>query len=521
MSKINSKAQPRAVAKQINAREFRHTKINELCERVLTAFFGEAKAYESGSAATTQLVKLVREAAAEEPVFVAKLAILAREQFNLRTVSQVIAAELSRVHNGDSMVSALVNRVVQRPDEMSDILAYLSANSGDKRTSIRGRTRRINKKIPAQIRKGIATAFRKFDEYQLSKHSCEGKSMKLRDVLNIVRPTPDSPEQSALWKRVLEGTLKTADTWETKVSAAGQAATTEKEREELKSEAWETMIMSKKLGYMAALRNIRNIIEAKVSDEAHETLQKYIANEKAVANSKQLPFRFWSAYRIVAGLSGNTKIRDGYLKALNRAMFYSGQNFPKLRGKTVLVTDLSGSMETKLSKDSDVSYMEVGAVLMSLATQFCEEVITIGFGQGVAVIDLDFNPDKTLTNVQKIKDTQRIVGHSTEAHKVMNLLRENNVVADNIIFFTDCQFNGGWGMSNYAQSEKNYRKMTNKDVYIYSVNLAGTGVTQHDPSEPRNIFMSGWSDNLLKYIADYQQYKDGIVGMVEKVEFDF
>lgn len=515
MSKLNTKAKPRAVAVTTKNGEYRHTKINELTERVLTAFFGEAKAYESGSAATAQLVALTREVAAEEPLFVAKLAILAREQFHLRTVSQVLVAELSRVHNGDSMVSALINRVVQRPDEMSDMLAYLTASSGKQKSSVRGRVRRVDKKIPAQIRKGIAAAFGKFDEYQLSKYSCESKAMKLRDVLNIVRPKPQSPEQASLWKRVLEGTLKTADTWETNLSAAGQDK--DGDTNELKSAAWETMITEKKLGYMAALRNIRNIIEAKVSANAHKMLQDFISNEKAVANSKQLPFRFWSAYRIVSGLTGNNEIRNGYLKALNRALFYSGKNFPKLKGRTVLVTDLSGSMETRLSKDSEVTYMEVGAVLMAIATQFCENVITIGFGQEVAVIQLSDDPDHTLDDVKKIKETQRIVGHSTEAHKVMNLLAKNNVVADNIIFFTDTMFNGG----SYQMAEKNYRSTINKDVYIYSVNLAGKGTTQHDTNNPRNIFMGGWSDNLLKYIADYQQYKDGIVGMVEKVEFEF
>lgn len=525
MARVNKNAQANAPVRTVSkdgVPAFKQSMIVDLCERVVTSFFGEDKFYETGKQSNSEIINLIRAVAAEDPVFVAKLAILAREKFNLRTIPQVMTAELSKIHNGNSMVSALVDRVVQRPDEMSDILAYLIENFSKKETNVRGKAQHKNKKIPAQIRKGLDKALRKFDEHRLSKYSCAGRSVKLKDVINIVRPHPESPEQAAMWKRVLEDTLKTADTWETSLSQAGQDAkredgsVDEEKLESLKKDAWETKILGKKLGYMAALRNIRNILQAGVSKEAHESLQAFLCNEKAVANSKQLPFRFYSAYKALQAESGiDPFTKKQYLTALNRALYFSGRNIPRLKGRTVIVSDLSGSMDQKLSKMSDVSAKEVGAVLSSLATQFCEEVVTIGFGSQAKVVDLTDDPNHTLDDVQKVLMTN--VGHSTDADKVMRLLIDNNVKADNIIFFTDCQFNG----SSYTNAEREYRQKTNKDVFIYSVNLVGYGTTQHDPQNQRNIFMAGWSDNLLKYIAEYQDFRSGIVDMVNKVEFSF
>jgi hypothetical protein len=43
--------------------------------------------------------------------------------------------------------------------------------------------------LPAQMRKGLARAFGKFDEYQLAKYDRDGV-VKLRDVLRLARPKP-------------------------------------------------------------------------------------------------------------------------------------------------------------------------------------------------------------------------------------------------------------------------------------------------------------------------------------------
>lgn len=541
MSKFNKTAAP--VTKKTRSKDgvvaYKQTDRIDLCERVLTCFYGEDRFYESAGNSTSELQRLIRVVANNDPVFVAKLAVLAREHFNLRSVSQVLIAELSRIHRGDALVSVAMNRIAKRPDDMIETIAYLLQEAKPV-SDIDGRTKHTNKRIPNQIKKGIGSAFTKFDEYQLSKYRASTKSLKLRDVLALTRPTPKNDDQSALWGRLMRDELKTADTWETSISKTGQVAknddgTINKEKQDLlKSDAWESKIMTSTLPYMAALRNIRNIIEAGVSDAAHIRLQGFLSNEKAVLGSKQLPFRFYSAYKALLAMCDNDSFSDpftrkktgeligAYAKALSRALYYSGKNIPKLKGRTIIITDLSGSMNNLLSADSTVTYKEVGAVLSTLAGQFCEEFINIGFGTDMALIEVDGNVDSTLNNIDMIKKIN--VGHNTNASQIFDYLIKHNIKVDNFLIFTDTQLNGRSGYisgdSSFDTSVRNYRS-NYKDAYIYQINLAGYGSTQLDPNNSRNVFMTGWSDATLKYITEYQQVRNGIVDMVNNVKLEY
>jgi 60 kDa SS-A/Ro ribonucleoprotein len=532
MSKFNSKSKSPVAEKTVSKdgiSAFKPNARQDLCERVLTSFFGESRFYESGKKSTSELQKLIRLVATEDPVFVAKLAVLAREEFNLRSVSHALVAELSRIHRGDGLVSTALERIVKRPDDMLETLSYVISDTETKR-DIDGRTKHVNKAIPNQIKKGIAASFGKFDEYQLSKYRASNKDLKLRDLLSIARPKPADDDQAALWNRLMKDELATAETWETAISSAGQKAKGESAevKETLMRDAWEEKIMSKKLGYMAGLRNIRNIIDAGVSDEAHTMLQNYLSNEKAVANSKQLPFRFYSAYKALIGARFSSrdpfenkkydKLTKGYIAALNKALYYSGKNIPKLKGRTVIMSDLSGSMNSRLSENSEMTYREVAAVLSTLAGQFCEEFVNVGFATQMGEIKLEEGAEHTLDNIRSI--CQADLGYGTNAGQVFNHLKSHGVKSDNVLIFTDTQLNYGgsrFGESDFDTSVKSYRQLSS-DVFIYQMNLAGYSSTQLDPKNARNIYMTGWSDGTLKYITEYQRLRNGIVDMVNGIK---
>lgn len=521
MSKFNSTSQGNSPAKRTKSKDgvsaWKSSPYQDLCDRVLTSFFGEDRYYESGKESEDNIISLIKQVAKEDPVFVGKLAVLAREQFNLRSVTQVIAAELSKIHKGDSLVSQVVERTAKRPDDLTELVAYLLKDVKETNTAD-GRTIRKNKKLPNSIKKGISNTIVKFDEYQWAKYSGKGKEVKLTDLLNLAHPKPIDEAQADLWGRAFKGELKAPETWERKISEAGQGTKSETEKAEAKKQNWEELILSKKLGYMALLRNIRNIIQAGVSKEAHKVAQDYLANEKAVLNSKQFPFRFFSAYKVMESERGlDPFVKKGYLKALSKALAYSGKNISQLKGRTVLATDLSGSMEGTLSKDSTVTYKEVGAVMSALASQYCEESIVCGFGTSFQVINLSDDSMRVLEDANKIMNTS--VGWSTNAHLVMQYLINNNIEVDQIMLFTDCQLNGGYsyGGNSLDNDIKLYRQQVNKDVRIYELNLAGYGSRQVKPTDPNYVPMGGWSDNVLKYITEYQSLKNGIVDMVKNV----
>jgi len=70
-------------------------------------------------------LKHLRELIAKNDAdFVAKLAIYAREQMHLRSIPLVLAVELAKQQSGNTVISKLTNRVIQRADEIMELLAY-------------------------------------------------------------------------------------------------------------------------------------------------------------------------------------------------------------------------------------------------------------------------------------------------------------------------------------------------------------------------------------------------------------
>ena len=147
-------------------------------------------------------------------------------------------------------------------------------------------TKKLNK-LSKQIQKGLSDAFNRFDEYQFAKYNSNAE-VKLRDALFLVHPKAKDESQQTIFNKIAANELAVPYTWETELSALGQV---KYENENAKAEAfkmkWEELIDSGKIGYMALMRNLRNIVEAKVSTAHVRKVCDFLSNEKAVANSKQ------------------------------------------------------------------------------------------------------------------------------------------------------------------------------------------------------------------------------------------
>jgi len=507
VSKLNSTTQ--SIVVKSTSHEggdvFKASPYQELCDRVLTSFYGENKFYESGATEISKLNKLIKKVAKSDPIFVAKLAVLAREEFKLRTISQVLISELSTIYRGDDKIKHAIARVIQRPDDMTEILSYIIAKAKTEQLP-NGRTKNINKKIPNSIKKGIAIAVQKFDAYQLSKYNSSKKTMKLKDVFNLVHPKPKDLEQAANWKALLNGTLEKADTWERKISASGKT----EDSETAKSEAWEELIMNNKLGYMATLRNINNFLSANISKEAHAKVCSYLSNEKAVYNSKQMPFRFYSAYKIITenSRSHDPFVIKQYLAALNTAIRYSVKNLTKIDGRTMVVVDTSGSMSSAVSQHSTMTCAEIGCLMGSIVNEMCDDAIIAAFATDFKIVDL--SGDNLLDQAHKIMGTQ--TGYGTNVHLIFDWLLENNINVNNIIILSDMQV-----VSGVQKAIRNYKKKINPELVIYEWNLRSYGDTLTDASNPNHVKLTGWHDNMIKFVAEYKTMRKGILDMVNSV----
>ena len=242
----------------------------ELYTTVVTTMGVEDKFYEGG----------------EERVR-AQLAVYTREEMHLRSVPLLLLVELDCCHQGDTLVSKAVGRTIQRADEITELLMCYLWRSG--KPDLSG--------LSSQLRKGLAEAFNKFDEYQFAKYNRKNRMVTLRDALALVHPKPKDDRQADIFRKIKSDTLETPVTWETELSAVGQCHfDSEEEKEEAKREIWRKLVQSHRLGYMATLRNLRNMLGLGMDEETMQMVCDYIANPEAVRKSKQLPFRFLSAF---------------------------------------------------------------------------------------------------------------------------------------------------------------------------------------------------------------------------------
>src|SRR5580704_4654799 len=295
------------------ARGRRFTPEMELKRALMNCLLWEDQFYEDGVAIADRFKALVPQV---EPARAAALAIEAREQMKLRHAPLLVVREMARLATHRGRVADTLVRVIQRPDEMTELLAIYWADA------LGPMQQRKRQPISAQIKKGLARAVTKFDAYQLAKYDRDG-AVRIRDVLFLVHAKPKDAEQEKVWKQLVEGELSAPDTWEVSLSTGGD-----------KRETFERLIAEKKLGGLALLRNLRLMQKAEVP-------RSVIAGALAgMRVDRILPYRFITAARHA----------PDFEPELEAAMLKSITDHVRLKGRTRLLIDVSGSMDAALSR---------------------------------------------------------------------------------------------------------------------------------------------------------------------------
>lgn len=475
----------------------------ELYAAVVTATLSD-KFYEGNDERVKRIQGLIERVS---PEFVAKLAIYAREKMYLRSIPLVLTVELAKRHQGDDLVRKLVACVIQRADEITELLAcYQAANQ---RTGVK----KLGK-LSKQLQKGLAEAFNKFDEYQFAKYN-RAAEVKLRDALFLVHPKAKDESQQALFDKIAQDSLATAYTWESELSKAGQGTFEDAEDKALaKAGTWQELIDSGRLGYMALLRNLRNLLEAPVGDAHLQKVVAQLTDPAAVRKSKQYPFRFLSAYRELQAVGH--PMTPQVLEALERAVLASVDNLAGFDERTTVFIscDVSGSMYSTISPKSTVSMYDIGLVLGMLLQAKCARVTTSIFGDSHKVIQLPRG--QVLSNAFTLRSMEGKVGYATNGWKVIDHLVSTRTVVDKVMLFTDCQLYNTNGNATIASLWKTYRKLAPK-AKLYLFDLQGYGHAPLRLQEDNVFLIAGWSDKVFEILAAIERGEDAL-SAVEAIE---
>lgn len=486
------------------AKAYKLTPELELYSAVVTAGLSDTF-YEKDGKRLERVQELMKKNDAE---FVAKLAVYARNKMYMRSIPMVLAVELAKENSGNAIVSKTVNGVVQRADEITELLAYYQL--ANKRSG----TKKLNK-LSKQVQKGLSEAFNRFDEYQFSKYNRDA-DVTLRDALFLVHPKAKSEEQQAVFNKIAAKDLAVAYTWETELSALGQQKfADEKEKAAAFRAKWEELIDSGKLGYMALMRNLRNIMEAEVAWEKMKKVCAYLANENAVAKSKQLPFRFLAAYREVKAMKSDYV--SMVLNALEDAVVASVKNISGFDAKTrvLIACDVSASMQKPVSAKSKVLLYDIGLMLGMLMQSKCERVVSGMFGNTWKIINM---PNRgVLSNVNEYYKREGEVGYATNGYLVINDLINRRVVMDKVMLFTDCQL---WNNKHDGQSLANVWKMYKTIApyaKLYLFDLAGYGNTPISVMRDDVTLIAGWSDKVFD-VLHATENGESAISMIKQLQ---
>lgn len=428
----------------------RLTALQQLRRSVMSCMLFESEFYEDGQKIADRIVGLCNDPSIEVGD-IAMLAVEARNVMHLRHAPLLLLCGIIERGKGQSVVQDAIVAVIQRADELAELVSMYWRNG--------------KRPFSAQMKKGLARAFLKFDAYALGKYNRDAK-VKLRDVLFLCHAKPDSPEREALWKQLIDGTLESPDTWEVNLSGGAD-----------KKATFERLLTEGKLGYLALLRNVRGMVEAGVDNQLLTA-----AIEARKGSARVLPFRYVAAARACPQME----------PAIDQALLASIAEARSLPGRTVVMVDVSGSMRTQLSAKSDMQRIDAACALGSIIK--ADQLRVFSFADKV----IEVPPRRGMAGIDVIQKSQSGGTRLFEAVDWIN----RNVPYDRLIVITDEQATDPARVGYWIQTAA-IRTLPDpvSGARGYMINVASA---KHGVGYGRWVHLDGFSEGVLRWIHEVE-----------------
>jgi hypothetical protein len=460
---------------------------SELFLLAVTNMVSEGTFYERGQDRDRRFRSLIRSVAAEDPDWIARFVPYLRDVMNMRSASIVMAAELvhekltkpvvkSVIHN-----RTIIDSAIKRADEPAEMLGYWMSEWG--------------RNLPQAVKRGVADAvIRVYNERSLIKYDGGDKALRFADVIELVHPAPKAPWQSMVFDYALDsrhkreigpvdllptiglnrvamameqaafhqafgaGFVEDAGlTWEQASSKYGA----------LDARFWEAMIPS--MGIFALVRNLRNFDDAKIGEAAANTVRAKLVDADTIEKSRMFPLRFFTAFVATKSLT--------YGRELETAIDLSLRNVPALPGKTLVLCDVSGSMDYVISNKSDVKRLAPASIFSAALATRAEKADLVAFSDTSRVIP--FRRDASILLATKdLVDSMPHRGTNT-----WSAVREHLADHDRVVIVTDEQT-----QEDYAST------LIPEDKRLYVFNVAGYAPGSSPSGRKDHYTFGGLSD---------------------------
>lgn len=422
-------------------------------------------------------------------------AVTLRNEYNIRLNPQVIMVRAAMHPKRKEFTSRycgvfgdLNSKVMRRADDAASQISYYIYVNGGKA------------KIPSLLKRSWAAHYGKLSDYQVAKY--KNTDIGIIDAVRICHAN-----SKAISELMTTGTIEITEnkkTWEN-----------------LRSEgkSWAEILSTIEMGHMAMLRNIRNILKEFNTSDGLKDVKNYMEKLKAgVLTGKQFPFRYYSAYKAVEAERRDLMHATVALDALEECMDISVANMPKLKGRTVCLSDNSGSAWGGMTSEYGTTVVAEIDNLSSVLTAMCsDEGYVVIFGDTHKVYPISKRRGVLEQTREICKSEGRDVGHATEGGiwEFMHKITESKDKFDNIFIYSDQQAGTGGlygtgsqrmvygklgysigGSGSYINVYKlilDYRKLVNAHVNVFSVQTAGYDNMVIPNYTYRTNLMYGWT----------------------------
>ena len=494
--------------------------------------------YRSESIQMTELRDLIEKIAINDPYFVAQAIVYSRcAGEGMRSINHLAAALLAPYASGqewakrfygafnkkESKNGVVKGGCIYRPDDMTEIVAvYNALNNGV---------------LTNAMKKGFASVIENLDGYQLAKYR-----KSIIDISNLVHPKSKNSKETVtingnevkVLDAIMQGMKISADTWEHVNSEAGQEVAkavreghidkqeAEKILTEAKNDNWESLLNDGKLGILAALRNIRNMMKYP-RKSVIDAWCKLITTDGLIRKSLVLPIQIDLAYETVMREFADTDYSPQVQQALLDAYEMSIPNLASiLTGKTCVIVDCSGSMgmpinfnnqkesnfywRARAKRDTEACSYKAGLIAATICKATGADVIKFGSYAKY------FNYNNRLNIFALAKSIGTAEYDSTCPYTAFELMRKMQKAYDRIIIISDNEVN------SYNLTSSSYKEYIH-DVcspYIYVVDLAAYG-TMPISNDNKVQYYYGYGNQLFEDISKNEFNPNYHIDKVSKV----
>lgn len=442
---------------------------------------------------------IIQEALQEDFKKTLDFAVMLRKEYLMRLNPQIIMVqaalhprrkEFTNQYPGEFV--RYEQEIMQRADEPSIQLEYFLSKKEQKKNH-----------CPNILKKSWAKRLETADAYSIAKY--KNTPVSMIDVVRI------SHAYSPLITELLKtGTVTIKDS--------------EKTWENLRSlqYSWHEILSTISIGHMALLKNLRNIFQETWTIEEAKNILNQLTN--GVLKGKQFPFRYYSAYEMIQ--KSDVNHQEMILDALQNCMRISLNNMPRLKGKTICLSDNSGSAwGTFNSEYGTVTVATIGNLSSVITAMNSDEGAVCVFGDDIKIIPIH-SADGVLSQTQQVNVEGQKVGRATE-NGIWIFFKEaidKKQYWDQIFIYSDMQAGHGglYGLhpEEYADYRcrkvnidvlkliETYRRKVNPKVNVFSVQTAGYENVVLPEYTYRCNILSGWTGKELLFADEMIRFWD-------------